>query len=133
MRNGRRFSGASRVSTYRGGIPTPPRNSKFFCPALRNKASDVERYLRAFSEFAPDRHHVVDAERFVSKSIIAGYEEISIRYVAKRRQVNALRRDLLEQIKSRRFWGISVLRIPYAIVCEAFFASRFAVHLLAGL
>jgi radical SAM superfamily enzyme YgiQ (UPF0313 family) len=98
---------------------------------LRKKAADVERYLQAFDEQAVAWNHVVDAEHFVTQTIIAGYEDIAIRYVAKRRQFNAFRRDLVERIKTGRFLSINVLRIPYAAVCEIFLASRFAVHFMA--
>lgn len=98
---------------------------------LRKKAADVEHYLRTFDARPRGWNHIVDAERFVSQTIIAGYEEAAIRYVAKRRQFNAFRRDLVERIKTGRFLSINVLRIPYAMVCEVFFASRFAVHFVA--
>ena len=100
---------------------------------LGKKAADAEHYLRTFGEQAPGWDHVVDAERFVSQAIIAGYEEIAIRYVAKRRHFNAFRRDLIERIKAGQLLGIHVLRIPYAAVCEVFLASRFAVHFLADI
>ncbi len=97
---------------------------------LQKKAAEVECYLQAFGEKTPALDHVVDAERFVSQTVISGYEEIAIRYVAQRRQFNAFRRDLFTRIKAGRFLGAHVLRIPYAAVCEVFFASRFAVHFL---
>jgi hypothetical protein len=100
---------------------------------LRKKAADAEHYLRTFDEQAPGWNHVVDAERFVSQAIIAGYEEIAIRYVAKRRQFNAFHRDLVKRFKARQFLGIHLLRVPYAAVCEVFLASRFAVHFLADI
>jgi uncharacterized radical SAM superfamily protein len=98
---------------------------------LQKKAAEVESYLKAFDVQAAGWNHVADAERFVSKTVIAGYEEIAIRYVAKRRQFNALRQDAIKRIKSGRLPGINLLRVPYAIVCEVFLASRFAVHFFA--
>ena len=97
---------------------------------LRKKAAEAEGYLRAFDEQPPGWNQVVDAERFVSRNIIAGYEEVAIRYVAKRRQISAFRRDLVKRVKAGQLLGIHVLRIPYAAICEVFFASRFAVHFL---
>jgi hypothetical protein len=91
----------------------------------------VEHYLRTFDARPRGWNHIVDAERFVSQTMIAGYEEAAIRYVAKRRQFNAFRRDLVERIRTGRFLSINVLRIPYAAVCEIFLASRFAVHFVA--
>ncbi len=98
---------------------------------LRKTAADVEHYLRTFDARPRGWNHIVDAERFVSQTMIAGYEEAAIRYVAKRRQFNAFRRDLVERIRTGRFLSINVLRIPYAAVCEIFLASRFAVHFVA--
>ncbi len=98
---------------------------------LQKKAAEVESYLRAFDMQAPGWSDVADAERFVKKTVIAGYEEIAIRYVAKRRQFNAFRQDTLERIKAGQLLSINVFRIPYAMVCEIFFASRFAMHFFA--
>ena len=100
---------------------------------LRKKEAEAEGYLRSFDDQTPGWNQVVDAERFVSQNIIAGYEEIAIRYVAKRRQFNAFRRDLSTRIKAGQFLGAYLLRIPYAAVCEVFFASRFAVHFITHL
>jgi hypothetical protein len=97
---------------------------------LLKKAAEVESYLKAFDVQAPAWNHVANAERFVSKTVIAGYEEIAIRYVAKRRRFNALRHDALARIKAGRLLGLHVFRIPYAMVFEVFFASRFAVHFI---
>ena len=98
---------------------------------LGKKAAEVEGYLRSFDEGAAGWNHVVDAERFVSQTIIAGYEDMAISYVARRRQFNAFRRDLIKRVKAGQLLGLYVLRIPHAAVCEVFFASRFAVHFLA--
>ncbi|MBI5091849.1 MAG: radical SAM protein [Candidatus Hydrogenedentes bacterium] len=98
---------------------------------LQKKAAEVESYLRTFDVQMPGWNHVADAERFVSQTVIAGYEEIAIRYVAKRRQFNAFRRDSFERIKAGRLLSVNLLRVPYAMVCEIFFASRFAMHFLA--
>ncbi len=95
---------------------------------LQKKAAEVESYLRAFDMQAPGWNTVADAERFVQKTVIASYEEIAIRYVAKRRQFNAFRQDALERLRAGQFLRINVFRIPYVMVCEVFFASRFAMH-----
>lgn len=97
---------------------------------LEEKAAEVEQYLRTFELRVPGWNTVADAEHFVSDSVIAGYEEIAIRYVAKRRQFNSLRKDVLSRIKAGRLPGVRALQLPYAMACEVFFASRFAVHFL---
>ncbi len=95
---------------------------------LQKKKTEVESFLRAFDMQAPSWRQVTDAEQFVSKTVIAGYEETAIRYVAKRRQFNAFRQDSIRRIKAGQLLGINILRIPYTMACEIFFASRFAVH-----
>jgi len=97
---------------------------------LEEKATEVEQYLRAFELRVPGWNAIAEADHFVSDSVIAGYEEIAIRYVAKRRQFNSLRRDVFSRIKAGRLPGLRVLWLPYAVACEVFFASRFAVHFL---
>jgi hypothetical protein len=97
---------------------------------LAAKAGEVESYLRTFDRQGGWRR-IVETERYVSESIVAGYEEVAIRYVAKRRQFNAYRRDLVEQIKSGRILALNVSRIPYAVLCEIIFACRFGINVLA--
>lgn len=98
---------------------------------LENKALEVEGYLRQFEVSVPGRASIAEAERFVSTAVIAGYEEMAIRYVAKRRQFNALRKETLARIKSGRLPLLGSLQLPWALACELFFASRFALNLLA--
>lgn len=98
---------------------------------LRNKAAEVESYLSGFAVHVSGWMQIAEAQHFVSNTVIAGYEDIAIRYVAKRRQFNAVRQEFIERIKAGRLLGIHMIRIPYAMLYEVFFASRFAVHYLA--
>ena len=98
---------------------------------LETKAMEVEGYLRQFEVSVPGRTPLADAERFVSTKVIAGYEEMAIRYVAKRRQFNALRENMLARLKAGRLPLLGSLQLPWALACELFFASRFALNLLA--
>lgn len=93
------------------------------------KAQEVETYLRNF-DLQPNWRRVVDAERYVTESVLAGYEEVAIRYVAKRRKINGWRREFIERVKTGRILTMNVSRIPYAMVFEVMFACRFAFHAL---
>jgi hypothetical protein len=96
---------------------------------LAEKAGEVEAYLRAF-DLRPGWRRIVDAERFVSESILAGYEEAAIGYVAQRRRFNAYRRDIFERIRTGRILTIDVSRIPYAMLFELTIACRFGFQVL---
>lgn len=92
-------------------------------------AQDVERYLCGF-DVQQGWMRVADARRYITERILAGYEEAAIRYVARRRQFNAYRRELGERIRSGRILTMDIGRLPFALAWEIFFASRFMLHLL---
>ncbi len=92
-------------------------------------AQEVERYLHGF-DVQQGWVRVADARRYISERILAGYEEAAIRYVARRRQFNAYRRELWERIRSGRILTMDIGRLPFAVAWEIFFASRFMLHLL---
>lgn len=96
---------------------------------LANKTREVEAYLRTF-DLRPGWRRIADAERFVSESILAGYEEAAISYVAQRRRFNAYRRELVERIKTGQILTINVSRIPYAVLFELTIACRFGFQVL---
>jgi hypothetical protein len=98
---------------------------------LEQKAAEVENYLRGLELNVPGRANIAEAERFVSTRVIAGYEEMAIRYVAKRRQFNALREEALTRLKEGRLSFSLTYRLPWALACEVFFASRFAFNLIS--
>jgi len=97
---------------------------------LRKKAREVENYLRNFDLQLPGWRSVVQAERYVADRVVAGYEELAIQYVAKRRQFNAYRKELGERFRSGRILALDVGRIPYAFLLEIVFAFRFSLGVL---
>jgi hypothetical protein len=97
---------------------------------LAAKAKEVEGYLRNF-DLQPSWRRIVDAEEYVTKSILAGYEELAIRYVAKRRRFNEYRREVIDCIKTGRILTMNVSRLPYAVLFELIFAARFGIHVLS--
>lgn len=98
---------------------------------LAQKAAEVEAYVRAIEVNVPGQNTLIDAERFVTTKLIAGYEEIAIRYVARRRQFNNLRQNALARIRAGRWPRINPLALPWTLACEMFLASRFAWTLIA--
>lgn len=95
---------------------------------LRRKAAEAEAYLRSFDVQLPGWRRIADAERFITQSILSGYEEIAITYVAKRRKFNAYRQDFFERLKTGRILGWNVSKIPFVIMYECLFASRLFIH-----
>ena len=97
---------------------------------LARTAKEAEVYLRSI-DLEPGWRRIADAERFINERVVAGYEEAAIRYVAKRRQFDAYRRNMIQQMKSGRLLSIDVSRIPYALLFEVTVASRFLFQVLA--
>ena len=98
---------------------------------LRRQAREVEGYLRQFDVQVPEWRTVARAEQYVSEKVVAGYEEVAIRYVAKRRRFNAYRKDLVERLKTGRLLTLDLARLPYALLFEVLFAVRFGFGVLA--
>ncbi|MBI5093137.1 MAG: radical SAM protein [Candidatus Hydrogenedentes bacterium] len=100
---------------------------------LLKKAQEAESYLHSFEVQKPTWRQVVKAESYISDSLLAGYEELAIRYVAKRRQFNAYRHDLVQRLKTGRIWGIDVMRMPVAALFELALGLRFGIACLTRL
>jgi hypothetical protein len=98
-----------------------------------SKAQEVEAYLASFEVQKPSWRRVVKAETYISESVLAGYEELAIRYVAKRRQFNAYRREFIQHVKAGRVWGVDVMRLPAAAVVELALGLRFGIACLTRL
>lgn len=96
---------------------------------LAKKAQEVEAYLRS-SDLQGSWNKVVEAERYLSERIVAGYEEAAIKYVARRRAVNEYRKRLLARLKQGRVRPSDLARLPYALVVEVVCACRFCLSLL---
>ena len=92
---------------------------------LHRKAREIEKYLRTFERQIPSLKHIVQAERFVKENLLAGYEDLAIRYVAKRRWVNAYRLDILHRFRTGRILTLNVSAMPRAVCFEFLLALRF--------
>lgn len=92
---------------------------------LERKTREIDNYLRTFELQMPSWPRVAQAERYVSENLLAGYEELAIRYVAKRRQFNAYRRELIDRLKTGRILTMNVGAIPRVIFFELALAARF--------
>jgi len=95
---------------------------------LARTVREAETYLRTF-DLDPGWRRIAEAERFVCEGILARYEEAVIGCVAKRRQFNAYRREILERFRSGRILTLNVSRLPYAFLFELTLACRFAFHM----
>lgn len=100
---------------------------------LRVKAREVEAYVahvRAMEVSAPRWEDVQRAQQFVSDSLVAGYEEAAIRYVATRRRLNAYRAELIDRVRKGEILRINPIRAAKLVVGEVWFAVRFAFSAL---
>jgi hypothetical protein len=94
------------------------------------KAREVRRYLRSLELQPPSPAAIASARDYVAQSVVAGYEEMAIRYVAKRRQLNAARREAWRRLRSGEFTSREVLRAPRLLLAEALLAVRFGFTML---
>ncbi|GMU94310.1 MAG: hypothetical protein AMXMBFR4_33680 [Candidatus Hydrogenedentota bacterium] len=101
---------------------------------LRAKADEIDGYVRGLKSAPPSWQHVVQAQHYVKDSILAGYENLAIRYVARRRQFNAYRSDLMRRLKSGRILSIDLAPLPRLVLYEFAMAVRFtlAFYMRAG-
>lgn len=97
---------------------------------LQARAKELENYVRTLDVQLPGWKPVVHAERYVSERVVAGYEELAIRYVARRRRFDAYRKDLLHRLRSGRMLPMDFGRIPYAMLVEVLLACRFGFGVL---
>jgi radical SAM superfamily enzyme YgiQ (UPF0313 family) len=98
---------------------------------IQTKVQEIDNYIRAFDVPAPTWQQVVQAERYVSEGLLAGYEDLAIRYVAQRRRFNAYRRDCWERIKTGRILTLNLSPIPRLLLFELFVGLRFGFNFLA--
>jgi hypothetical protein len=92
---------------------------------LQRKAQEVEAYLHSLEAGLPDWQKIRVAQRFIGESLVAGYEEVAIRYVAKRRKFNEYRHDFLQRLKEGRFRPRDLSFMPRALVFEVVCGLRF--------
>ncbi|HIJ74095.1 MAG TPA: hypothetical protein HPP83_08335 [Candidatus Hydrogenedentes bacterium] len=92
---------------------------------LRTMARETETYLHSSEVQKPTRQGVVNAQWYVSEKLVAGYEEVAIRYVARRRQLNAYRKEVIKRVKPGRILTLNVSPLPHAILFELVLGLRF--------
>jgi hypothetical protein len=92
---------------------------------VRVLVHDAESYLRSFEMQMPTVPVLRDARRFVGGRVLAGYENMSIRYVARRRRLNAVRRLMLRRLRSGAFSPKDAVVTAQMLVFEALLAFRF--------
>ena len=98
---------------------------------LQQKAQEVERYLRSFEALggadgqSQTWLQVAQAKGYIREQLLAGYEDLAIRYVAKRRRFNRYRRHVLQQLKTGRFLTVNVSLMPRALLFELMLGLRF--------
>jgi hypothetical protein len=95
---------------------------------LRKMVREVENFSRKFDLQLPGWRKVVDAERYISERVVAGYEETAIRYVSTRRRITNYRHEFLQRLATGRVWVIDLLKVPYAMLLEFLLACRFSVR-----
>lgn len=97
---------------------------------LRAKANEIDAYVRSIDVPTPTWQQIVQAERYVSESLLAGYEEVAIRYVAQRRRFNAYRHEVWTRLVSGRILTLNLSPIPRLLVFEVVMGLRFGVSFL---
>ncbi|MBN1320034.1 MAG: radical SAM protein [Thermoleophilia bacterium] len=97
---------------------------------LREKRREIESFLENFDWRMPSLPRLSQAERYVRENLLAGYEEVAIRYVAARRRLNTWRHDLLGRLRRGRLFTLGYLRMPGAVVAELFLGLRFGFSFL---
>ena len=100
---------------------------------LHAKAKETEAYLRRFELQMPTWTKVVQVEQYITDSLLAGYEELAIRYVAKRRRFNGFRRDLVQRLKTGRILSMNVLTALRVLAFELVMGLRFGIESLTQL
>ena len=98
---------------------------------LLDLAQEIEAYL---ADRAPQNSalQVARAQEYVKDRVIAGYEELAFRYVAKRRRINAYRHELAQRLKQGRVAAADLVRAPIALAFELALALRFGWRLMSG-
>jgi hypothetical protein len=94
---------------------------------LRCKADEIDAYVRNLKIKAPSWYYVRQAQQYVRETILCGYENLAIRYVARRRQFNAYRADLFRHLKSGQILSLDIAPLPGLMAYEVAMAIRFTV------
>jgi radical SAM superfamily enzyme YgiQ (UPF0313 family) len=94
---------------------------------IQQKALEVDERLRSMDVQAPSWRRVVQTELYIKEGLLAGYEDLAIRYVARRRQFDAYRHDLFQRLKTGRILTLNVALLPRVVVFELVMAVRFGM------
>ena len=92
---------------------------------LQRRAQEAENFVRALDVQIPNWNQVADAERYVRETLLSGYEEAVIRYVAQRRRLNVYRKELAGRLKSGRLLVRDFLAVPGVLLFELIIGLRF--------
>lgn len=98
---------------------------------LRKQADDIDRYLRAFDVAAPTWRDIAGAEKYINDTLVAGYENLVICNVARRRKFNAYRRDFIARLRSGRILTLNVSIVPRLVAFELVLAIRFGYQIFS--
>lgn len=99
---------------------------------LLQLSQEIESYVADMAKQVPSRQELMRAQEFVRERVIARYEELAFRYVAKRRRFNEYRHDLVRRLKAGRIAVADLVRAPAALAFEVVLALRFGWRLFAG-
>jgi hypothetical protein len=122
----------SASACLRGVAEFPRLRTQRLRKKLQRKAAEIDAYLSGFEVQMPSWRRVIDAEKYISESVVAGYEELAIRYVAKRRRFNAYRAELIERLKSGHILTMNVGRAVATMAFEVSFGVRFVWTVLTS-
>ncbi|MCP4641693.1 MAG: radical SAM protein [bacterium] len=102
---------------------------------LGRKAAEVDEEICAFERAREAGqltwHQVVQTERYIRDGLLAGYEELALRYVAKRRRFNAFRSELAERLRTGRLLTLNVSTMARLLVFELVLGLRFGLWFLS--
>lgn len=91
------------------------------------KALEVQAQLRNIDVQMPSRKQFAQLDQYIRTSLVSGYEELAIRYVARRRRLNAFRRDLALRLREGRISFGTLIKLPSAFVFELLIGLRFGL------
>ena len=94
---------------------------------LDAKVHEIETRLQSFEMQRPSWRSIIALESYISENLLNGYEELTIRYVAKRRYFNKLRRSTIENLRSGHWLHLHLFSLPHALLFEISMGIRFAI------
>ena len=93
---------------------------------LENLAEEARLALLAFDKETIAPEGLDDMRHYIRDGLLARYEELAIRHVARRRRCNRLRRDVMSRLRRGRLPKLrSLTNLPKAIFDEGLLGARF--------